>query len=279
MITETKKFPDVIKADGSREQFDPAKLESSLKKSAASLAVVDEVMRHTLKELKEGMTTAQIYKHAFFILHKLERPAAKRYSLRRAVMELGPTGFPFEKYIAEIFKERGYTALTGQIIQGACATHEVDVVAWNDDKLILVEAKFHNELGMKSDLKVALYVKARFDDLAEKTYFYGKRRKVDEAWLVTNTKFTSAAVEYGMCKGLTMIGWNFPDKNNLQTMIEDGNLHPITCLTSISKKETADLISLGIVLCRQLRGKTELAKRAGLTPIQIRDVMEEIEQI
>lgn len=279
MITKNQKFPNVIKADGTREQFDPAKLESSLRRSNASASVVEQVMDHTLKELGEGMTTAQIYKHAFFTLHKLEKPAARRYSLRKAVMDLGPTGFPFEKYIAEVFKERGYTTLTGQIIEGACASHEVDVVAWNDSKLIMVEAKFHNELGMKSDLKVALYVKARFDDIAEKTYFYGKRRSVDEAWLVTNTKFTSAAIEYGMCKGLTMVGWNFPEKNNLQTMIEDGSLHPITCLTSISKKEIVNLVSLGIVLCRQMKGRNELAKSAGLTQLQINDVMEEIEQM
>lgn len=279
MSAKTEKFPDVIKADGTKEPFDPAKLESSLKRSNALPEVVAEVLEHTVNELKEDMTTAQIYKHAFFILHKLAKPAAKRYSLRRAVMELGPTGFPFEKYIAEIFKERGFETLTDQLIKGACATHEVDVVAWNDSKLVMVEAKFHNELGMKSDLKVALYVKARFDDLQEETYFYGKRRKVDEAWLITNTKFTSAAIEYGMCKGLMMIGWNFPDKGNLQDMIEDGDLHPITCLASISKKEIMNLVSNGIVLCKQLKGKHELAKKSGLSDLQIKDVMEEIEQM
>lgn len=268
-----------MKADGTREPFNPAKLENSLKRSNAVPAIVADVMKHTIEELREDMTTAQIYKHAFFVLHKLSKPAARRYSLRRAVMELGPSGFPFEKYIAEIFKDKGFETLTDQQVKGACATHEVDVVAWNDSKLVMVEAKFHNELGMKSDLKVALYVKARFDDLSEETYFYGKRRKVDEAWLVTNTKFTSAAVEYGMCKGLTMIGWNFPDKGNLQDMIEDGDLHPITCLTSISKKEIMNLVSLGVVLCKQLKGKTDLAKKAGLTPLDIQDVMEEIEQM
>lgn len=279
MNTRLTQFPQVIKADGTREQFEPAKLENSLKRSNASSEVVDKVMEHTIKELTEDMTTAHIYKHAFFLLHKLEKPAARKYSLRRAVMELGPTGFPFEKYIAEILKERGFTTMTGQMVEGLCATHEVDVVAWNDAKLILVEAKFHNALGMKSDLKVALYVKARFDDLKEKTYFYGKRRPINEAWLVTNTKFTSAAIDYGMCAGLNMIGWNFPGKENLQTMIEDGNLHPITCLTSISKKEIANLVASGVVLCRQLKGAKDLATNAGLTPIQIKDVMEEIEQI
>lgn len=268
--------PIVIKADGSREQFNETKLRSSLTRSGASPTSVEDVMKHTLKELEENMTTAQIYKHAFFLLHKLEKPAAKRYSLRRAVMELGPTGFPFEKYVAEIFKDRGYSTLTDQIVEGGCVSHEVDLVAWNDTKLIMAEAKFHNELGTKSDLKVALYVKARFDDLREKTFFYGKRRLVDEAWLVTNTKFTTMAISYGECKGLTMVGWNYPLKGNLQDMIEDGDLHPITCLTSVSKREIVDLVSRGVVLCKQLRGGEDLLRSAGLSPMQIKDVLEEI---
>ena len=279
MWMTAKKFPTVIKADGSREQFNPTKLENSLARSHASPGVIAEVLKHVLVEIEENMTTAQIYKHAYFLLHKTERPAAKRYSLRRAVMELGPTGFPFEKYIAEIFKERGFETLTDQIVKGGCVEHEVDVVAWNDSKLIMAEAKFHNGLGVKSDLKVALYVKARFDDLQEKTFLYGKQRLVDEAWLITNTKFTSMAIQYGMCKGLTMIGWNFPGKGNLQDMIEDGELHPITCLTSISKKEMGDLVSRGVVLCTQLRGNADIMREIGFSPIQVKDVLEEVNQL
>jgi len=100
--------------------------------------------------------------------------------------------------------------------------HEVDVVAYNAKKLIMIEAKFHNELGTKSDLKVVLYIKARFDDLAENVFNYGgQNRKITDSWLVTNTKFSSTAIHYGVCKNLTMIGWNYPEKGNLQDMIEE----------------------------------------------------------
>lgn len=272
-------FPNLIKADGTKEAFDPSKLENSLRRSGASSDVIAKVIEHAKGELSENMTTAQLYKHAFFYLHKLEKSASKRYSLRRAVMELGPTGFPFEKYLAEIFKEKGFTALTGQIVEGGCVHHEVDIVAWNDAKLIMAEAKFHNELGMKTDLKVALYVKARFDDLLEKTYLYGKRRKLDEAWLITNTKFTTAAVEYGMCKGLIMIGWNFPEVGNLQSMIEDGDLHPVTCLTSISKSEIARLVEQGVILCKHIKENPTIAKNTGLSEDQVNAVLDEIAEL
>ena len=132
------------------------------------------------RELVDGITTKEIYHKAFELLHKEEKPIALKYSLKRAIMELGPSGFPFEKFVAEIFKFKGYTAETGKLVKGFCVEHEVDVVAWNKDKLIMCEAKFHNDPGMKSDLKVALYVKARFDDLRKMTYKYGKERKLDE---------------------------------------------------------------------------------------------------
>jgi hypothetical protein len=211
----------ITKAGGRRELFNEDKLRASLERSGATDEAVEDCLSHIESELHEGMSTNEIYKHAFDFLHKWKKPVALRYSIRRAVMELGPTGFPFEQFIAEYFKDKGFEALTGQQVLGACVPHEVDVVAWNNKELIMCEAKFHNELGIKSDLKVALYIKARFDDLKENVFDYGgKDRQITGAWLITNTKFSSTAIHYGVCQNLTMIGWNYPEKGNLQTMIE-----------------------------------------------------------
>ena len=213
---------DIVKADGTVEIFDPSKLRASLLRAKASEEATEKVLGQVMPELREGMTTKEIYNHAFKYLVDYQKPVAQRYSVRRALLDMGPTGFPFEDFVAEVLKAQGYEAVTRQNVLGGCVSHEVDVVAWDEDKLIMVEAKFHNGLGVKSDLKVALYVKARMDDIKENVFDYGgKGRKVTDGWLITNTKFSSTALHYGLCQKLTMIGWNYPEKGNLQDMIEE----------------------------------------------------------
>lgn len=258
-MTKLKHRAKILKADGTEEEFDEGKLRASLAKSGATEPEVEEVVSHIVTELHDGMTTAEIYRHAFSLLEHSDRPVARRYSLRRAILDLGPSGFPFEDFLAEMFKAKGFECLTRQTVLGACVPHEVDVVAYDAKELIMVEAKFHNELGAKTDLKVALYVKARFDDLRENTYDYGgTNRKVTGCWLVTNTKFSSTAIEYGRCNDLTLIGWNYPEKGNLQDMIESLTLHPVTCLATLSSGEKKALLEARVVLCSDIKRRPEV---------------------
>ena len=262
VFNKTKIQPDsviIVKAGGRHETFDPEKLRESLLNSGASAESAEQVLQHFLPMLHDGMTTKEIYRHAFEVLEKMNRPVARSYSLRRAVMQLGPSGFPFEDFVAEILRAKGFECATRQVALGGCVPHEVDVVAWNPTKLIMIEAKFHNELGVKSDLKVALYIKARFDDLKENVFNYGGHdRKVTDSWLVTNTKFSSTAIHYAECKGMTLIGWNYPEEGNLQDMIEEGKLHPVTCLLSLTDAEKRTLIQHGVVLCSNIKQKPGL---------------------
>lgn len=270
----------VLKADGTKEPFDVVKLERSLKKAGASSKVVSDIIEHTKVNSDKEITTQEIYRNAFELLHKEDKPIALKYSLKRAIMDLGPSGFAFEDFIAEIFRQKGFEAETGKIVRGFCVEHEVDVVAWNTEKLIMVEAKFHNELGIKSDLKIALYVKARFDDLRKMTYKYGKERHLDEGWLVTNTKFTSTAIEYGSCQGgLRMIGWNYPPVGNLHDMILESKLHPVTCLSSLNGREKKELLDKGVVLCKSILENQDLLVSIGLTGSKAQKVIEEIESL
>lgn len=267
----------VVKSDGERELFDQSKLENSLKHAGASSKTVKDILDHITLHIDEDVTTHEIYKHAFELLHKEDKPVALKYSLKRAIMELGPSGFPFEDFVAEIFRGMGYNAETGKIVKGFCVEHEVDVVAWNDQKLIMVEAKFHNELGIKSDLKIALYVKARFDDLRQMTFNYGKERGLDEGWLVTNTKFTSTAIEYGSCQGgMKMIGWNYPPVGNLHDIILEAKLHPLTCLVSLNGHEKKMLLDQGVVLCKTIFENQNLLDVIGLKENKKNEVLEEI---
>lgn len=267
---------EIIKQDGEKESFSDQKLVDSLKKSGADQNLADEIVEHIKKEIKSGMSTSQIAKHATFLLKQRSKKVATSYSLKEAVLDLGPTGFPFEKFIAEILKEKGYETRVGEILKGGCADHEIDVLAFNENKLIVIEAKFHNNHGIKTDLKTALYVKARFDDLKEQNFNFGFTRNPNENWLITNTKFTSSAIKYGKCAGLTMTSWNYPKENNLQNMIEDSGLHPLTCLDTLSQKQKIEALKTGEVLCKKLHNNEELLKSIGLEEEKIAEVKKEI---
>jgi hypothetical protein len=270
----------IIKANNEKELFNINKLKSSLIRAGADTLLTEQIAEQIEHQIHDGMSTGEIYRHAFDLLHRAHRPVAMRYSLRRSLLDLGPSGFPFEKFIGELFRQKGYSVTTDTFVHGRCVEHEMDVVAHNDEKLIMCEVKFHNQLGLKSDLKVALYVKARFDDLMRGTFaFGGKERKLDEGWLITNTKFTSSAIKYAECENLKIIGWNYPEKDSLVKMIEQSGLHPLTCLSSLKTTEKQTLMNKGVVLCSALRDNPHTLKELGLRDNEIQSVVEEANMI
>jgi len=266
----------IIKSDGTRELFDREKLLRSLRKIGTDSVTANLILDKVESNLTDNETTKEIYRQAFSLLKKHQRPVALRYSLKHAISELGPSGFPFEKFIAQIFKAQGYQTITGQIVMGSCVPHEVDVVAYTDKELIMVEAKFHSEFGTKSDLKIALYIKARFDDLYKGIFKYGGReRQLTRGILITNTKFSSTAIQYGECAGLNMIGWNYPRENNLLQLIESLNLVPVTVLTTLTQSEKKMFLANDIVLSKQL-GDFGLLKSYGLDDNKAQMVVKEV---
>jgi hypothetical protein len=270
----------ITKADGTQELFEEEKLANSLKRVSATPQMIDEIIANVEKTMKPGMTTSQIYGQAFELLRRHSEPVAVKYSIRRALLDLGPDGFPFEKLIARIFKMWGYDAVTDQEVMGGCVQHEVDVVAWKGPDLAMVEAKFHNGIGLSSDIKVALYVKARYDDIAGIVFDYGGvERKLTERWLVTNTKFTDRAIHYGECNKLKMIGWNYPAKNNLHDLIEKNGLHPITCINSLTRDQKRDLIGRNILVCADLVAQPELLQAIGVKNDTVSTVITEATMI
>jgi len=270
----------ITKSDGTTQLFEEDKLVSSLKRVGAMPEVIDDIVDEVEKEMWEGIPTVDIYRRAFDLLKKHSAPAAARYSIRRAMFELGPDGFPFEKFVARIFKLWGYESITDQALIGTCVEHEVDVVAWKDHDLAMAEVKFHNDFGLKSDLKVALYVKSRFDDLAESEFEYGgMKRKLTDRFLFTNTKFTEAAIKYGTCRGLQMISWNYPHDKSLHKIIEENSLFPITCLTSVSHQQKKDLISTGAIVCSDIISNPGVLKTVGIHPEAIKVVTAELDMI
>ena len=185
---------EVIKRNGELEEFDKEKFTSSLAKSGFTEEEISKAFEEVTENLHKGITTDEIYVQALEILQKESESVEPviKYSLKKAILELGPSGFPFEQLISRLYEEEGYKVQTGVMLSGKCIDHEMDVIAYNDTELILIEAKFHNDPHIKSDTKVALYVKARYDDLLDSVFeIDGKERKVTKALLITNTSFTN----------------------------------------------------------------------------------------
>jgi hypothetical protein len=263
----------ITKATGEKEFFDAKKLNESLVRSGASEVMARHIIEMVEKSLVPEMSTSEIYHKAFSLLHKKERTAAMRYSLAKALADLGPSGFPFEQFLQEMLKAEGYTVERDVIVQGACVEHEVDLIASKDDRRIYVEVKFHNERGIKSDLKVALYVSARFEDIAKVDKKDGKK---EEIWLMTNTKFSHSAVQYALCKGLTVIGWDYPSENSLHERIERSGLHPLTCLPSLTNAQKKVFFENGVVLCKDVIARKDVLDSLGITGEKLNILKEDI---
>ncbi|PIP87247.1 ATPase [Candidatus Campbellbacteria bacterium CG22_combo_CG10-13_8_21_14_all_36_13] len=267
----------IKKADGTTEVFKEEKLRNSLKRSGATDKQIEEVVSHVTAEIHTDVTSDEVFKHAFEVLNKIGGSVAAKYSLRRAISQLGPSGFPFEQFMSRVFNELGYRSHSGVIVNGKCAEHEIDVVAENDQEVIFMELKFHNNFGLKSDMKVALYVQARHNDLKKNNFgHYADAGKKSEFWLVTNTKFTSNSIKYAKCAGLKMIGWSYPSKGNLQEIIESSGLQPITCLTTLTTDEKSYFLNKNIVLCKTLQEKEHLLIEAGLDKNRVENTLTEI---
>lgn len=270
----------VVKSTGEHERFSLNKLRRSLTRSGADDETITRIINHIIPELHNGMKTSQIYKHAYSILKKNKYPAAIRYSLRKAVLELGPSGFPFEKFVAEVLRGKGFTAQTGVVLPGYCVDHEVDVLMEKGERHIFAECKFHNQQGIKTDVKVALYVHARFMDL-QKGHDIKEAHapKLHEGWLITNTKLTSDAIQYANCAGLTVIGWDYPEHGNLQDLILETGVHPLTFLSTLSQSDKNNLLQQGVVMCRDLKNSPAPLKSIGFSDEQIKNVVDEVDQV
>ena len=258
---------DIIKASGEKEEFKESKLKRSLERVGAEPELTRKVAAEVAKIVRPEISSEAILEKVTQELKKEKPVLAGRYNLKRAIMELGPTGFPFEKYIAGVFKEYGYEVSVGTVARGYCVSHEIDVVAEKGGRHLMVECKYHNRPGIKSGVKTALYVYARFLDLKKAwDEFPGRRRLFHEPWLVTNTKCTSQAVKYGACAGLKIISWRYPEGRGLERLVEAKGLYPITVLPSLTRFARERLARKGLMMAKDLlKGSSAgLARSAGI---------------
>lgn len=267
---------EVIKHSGERTDFSIDKLKSSLRKSGAEEALVNEISNNVRDELYQGISTKEIYNRAFALLKKEKKGYASKYKLKKAIYELGPTGFPFEKFIAALLFYSGYKVKTGQFLQGKCVLHEVDVVARKNDQFIVVECKFHSDEGRNCNVKIPLYIHSRYRDILNNYNNKNEAEKPTEGWVVTNTRFTEDALQYGKCAGLYLLSWDYPKDNGIRDRIDRLGLYPITASTLMSQREKQFLLSRDIVLCKQLINDDFYLDHLGISENRQARILEEI---
>ena len=102
---------------------------------------------------------------------------------------------------------------------------------------------------------------------------------IHQGWVVTNTRFSVDALQYGNCIGLKLIGWDYPKVGSLKEQIDTLGLFPITCLTSISKSEKQILLDRKIVLCQELKDNRKLLEQIGIRSTRLDVVLQEVHQL
>jgi hypothetical protein len=270
---------EIIKSSGEKAKFSLEKLRASLNRSGADKKAVDQIINKVRDELYQGISTKEIYNRAFSLLKKKKSYFASKYKLKKAIYELGPTGFPFERFISAIFNYSGYTSEVGKIVQGKCVKHEIDVVAHKNGNTTIVECKFHSEEGRNCNVKVPLYIASRFKDVKEHWDSKPHKSNLNSGWVVTNTRFTQDALQYGTCIGLKLLSWDYPKEDALKDIIDRLGLYPITVSTLLTNREKQFLLSRDLVLCRDLIGDSFYLDHLGISETRKERILNEIKQL
>jgi hypothetical protein len=268
----------ITKRNGEKVPFNVQKLITSLERSGAAGEDIESVIHEVGKNLVDGMSTRKVYQLAYAILRKKSKSVAGKYKLKKAIFELGPSGYPFERFVAELLKNQGYMVEVGSIVRGFCVQHEVDVIAEKDNRRYIIECKFHGDLSTKSDVKVSLYFHSRFLDIKKRWEKQPENHNVfHQGWLVTNTRFTDDALRYGECAGLHMISWDHPSRGSLRERIDVSGLHPITALHSLTRKDKINLLENNVVMCRDLDPPS--LEMAGINRASFTKILQEAESL
>ncbi len=272
-----KEHIQIVKSSGDKVDFSISKLRNSLFKTGADELTVDNIINVVRDELYQGISTKEIYNRAFGILKKNKSIYASKYKLKKAIYELGPTGFPFENFIGTLMEYSGYEVEVGKIMQGKCVQHEVDVVALKNGQHIVAECKFHNEKSTTCNVKIPLYIHSRYQDIVAQ--YKNTPKCPNEGWVVTNTRFTTDALTYGKCAGLYLLSWDHPKDNGLKDRIDRLGLYPITVSTLLTNREKQFLLSRQVVLCRQLLNDVFYLDHLGISETRKTNILSEISML
>lgn len=213
-------------------------------RAGASRKTAKKILKKVRSHLYRNIETHDIYKLVLDAMSEEKDFALRqRYQLKDAIMRLGPSGFVFEQYVANLMEQYGlHVKGRGVKVNGKCTRHEIDLIAVSQGKKFLIECKYHSSHGIYTGLKVSLYTHARFLDTSP---------QFDGEAIVCNTKISSNAKKYAKCVGQQVFSWRYPPKQSLEKIIEQNKLYPITIL-SLSPKELRAFSENNIMIAKDL---------------------------
>jgi hypothetical protein len=275
-----KATPLIRKSSGEMEHYSSEKLRRSLQRSGADKETIELILKDIESWIYDGISSRKIHDRAFAMLRKNRLGSAARYRLKKAMMEMGPTGHPFEFFVGEVFRIKGYDVEVAQVLDGHCVTHEVDVVATKNKHQIFLECKYYQTTGKNANVQVPLYIRSRVDDII-------RMRKENPAYreytfsggVVTNTRFTEDAEAYGKCSGLMLLSWDYPAGESLKEIVDREKIFPVTALTRLSLADKQVLMEKGIVICRQLFEHPDILDNIDITGTKKDRVLEEAREL
>ena len=268
----------VTKADGSRQLFDRGKIVKTCLRMGANREIADKISGEIESEIYDGVSTEWILDRIFVLLQE-HRPVIKHLLDLRKGLSLMSSKPEFELFVRALLSENGYEVAPNRILRGKCVEHEVDGIARKDGVTYFVEAKHHSNYHTRTGLDESRIARAVLEDVLEGFEIGLNNWEIERAMIVTNTKFSEHAKQYGKCRNILQIGWSSPPYHGLQDMIEEKKLYPITCLKSLRKQAKEKLTSAGIVSLKQLieREPEELANRTKISKRSLLRLLKEAE--
>jgi len=263
----------VIKANGKKEKFNFSKIVRTGIRAGVPKIDAEKIAKAVEEEAYDGITTKEVLDMILAALDEKRVGYASKYDLKGAIMRLGPSGFPFEKLVAEMFERLGYSAVTDVIVRGRCVPHEVDVIAEKEGMRAMIECKYRNFPGVYIGLQKALYVWARYEDL-QAGHKMKKCEKFDVPYLICNTRFSEQAMQYASCIGLKLKGWNYPPRESISDILTKNKIYPVTVLRSVNARTLQLLSDARMMLCDDLIEKKLI--KTGISRNRAKRIMNEV---
>jgi len=268
----------VKKADGSVQSFDKEKVVRTCLRMGANKQVAYEVAEKVERRLYDGISTANILQMVFQFMRSYKPIVGNLFDLRKG-LSLMSSRPEFEVFVQALLARKGFEVSPNRLLIGKCVAHEVDAIARKDGVTYFVEAKHHSSYHTPTGLDESRIARAVLEDVIEGFVLGKSDLKIDMAMIVTNTRYSDQAIQYGNCRNILQIGWSSPIDHGLQSMIEGKNLLPLSCLRGLSMDARLKLAISGIVLFEQMieEDTMELARKTGLPREFIKNIKEKIE--